>query len=378
MEGLLLRLSALDADAEAAVRVIAYFDALVERRATPEELVRSTANLAECTAGWSRGAGQTLRTGPGGAPATGDPRPSGSVSLGSGDARVWLERDGGPGPLDDLVLERLAIAARLLATLRRRTVAPDLADPALVELVLAEGEAQEDRARALHLLGLDARWPVRVLAMRSASNSTPEAVAVEVVSASGQRSVRATVIGDAAAVLLQPPPGALPPLPGLREALAEGRGAGAVFALGGSAAPLEARRSWLQARLALRFAVADGPDAVVDHDALGSLALLAEIPAERLAAQPDVVALGELAATAAGALDVEALEAFCRTGSLRQAAAVLHLHHSSVAARLGHVERALGVDLDGPDGRFRARLALVTRRLAQAPGSTPRPRRSTA
>ena len=48
MRGLLLRLSALDADAESAVRVIAYFDALVARSTDPAALVRATAALAEC------------------------------------------------------------------------------------------------------------------------------------------------------------------------------------------------------------------------------------------------------------------------------------------------------------------------------------------
>ncbi|HWN33871.1 MAG TPA: helix-turn-helix domain-containing protein [Pseudonocardia sp.] len=138
----------------------------------------------------------------------------------------------------------------------------------------------------------------------------------------------------------------------------------AAAALGGAAPPLEARRSWLQARLALRFAAPGAAEAFVDHDALGTLALLAEVPAQRLRTDPDVLALDALAATRAGAQDVAALDAFCRTGSLRQAAAELHLHHSSVAARLARVEQAVGWGLDNPGDRFRARLALVARRLA--------------
>ncbi|WP_084011159.1 hypothetical protein [Pseudofrankia sp. DC12] len=51
MKGLLSRLSALDADAESAVRVIAYFDALVAARADAATLVRAAATLAECGAG---------------------------------------------------------------------------------------------------------------------------------------------------------------------------------------------------------------------------------------------------------------------------------------------------------------------------------------
>ncbi|WP_345732153.1 helix-turn-helix domain-containing protein, partial [Cryptosporangium minutisporangium] len=140
--------------------------------------------------------------------------------------------------------------------------------------------------------------------------------------------------------------------------------------VGGNVDGLAAEASWAQARLALRFAspagapAADPGDAVVDHDALGPLALLAEIPTARLRDQPDVRALDALARTDSGALDVAALEAFCRTGSLRQAAAALYLHHSSVAARLAHVEDALGWRLDEPGDRFRAQLALWARKLA--------------
>ena len=377
MKGLLLRLSALDSDAEAAVRVIAYFDRLVERAATPGEVVRATAALAECVVGWassdspdSPDAG-ALRFAPNGAEvgaevpiqssASAPVDPSDSAST----ARVWLERPGTSAPLDDLVLERLALTARLLGSARRRTPAPNLADPALVELVLAEREAREDRARAVHLLGLAAGLPVRVLAVRPAPGRDPIAEAVALVSpARGPRTVRVAAIGEVAAVLLQPPAGAdaLPPV--LRAVLA-GQDNSSVAALGGAAPPLDARRSWHQAQLALRFAVPGTTDAAfIEHDALGTLALLAELPAQRLRTEPDVLALDALASTRAGALDVAALEAFCRTGSLRQAAAELHLHHSSVAARLARVEQAVGWRLDTPGDRFRARLAVVARLLA--------------
>jgi hypothetical protein len=394
VKGLLLRLSALDADAEAAVRVISYFDRLVDRGATPSEVVRAAAALAECVVGWTGDTGDTLRFGPAGVavpdqipiqPSKGAPV---NPDDGASPARVWLERPGEPGPLDDLVVERLALTARLRGAARRRTPAPDLADPALVELVLAEREAQEDRARAVHLLGLAAGAPVRVLAVRAAPGADLVAEAVALVSRAttngrAPRTVRVAAIGEVAAVLLQPTPGAEPFASRLRAALSATAVVGvggaisdtgaAVAGLGGEAAPLEARRSWRQAQLAMRFALPAGTrgaasgDVLVEYDALGSLALLAEVPAERLRAEPDVAALDALAATRTGALDVATLEVFCRTGSLRQAAAALHLHHSSVAARLAHVEQAMGWRLDSPDGQFRARLALLARRLTKSP-----------
>ncbi|SFK40117.1 PucR C-terminal helix-turn-helix domain-containing protein [Streptosporangium canum] len=51
MQGLLLRLSTLDADAESAVRVIAYFDSLVRNHASVSVLLQATARLTQCPVG---------------------------------------------------------------------------------------------------------------------------------------------------------------------------------------------------------------------------------------------------------------------------------------------------------------------------------------
>lgn len=61
--------------------------------------------------------------------------------------------------------------------------------------------------------------------------------------------------------------------------------------------------------------------------------------------------------------DLETLDAYCATGSLRQAADLLHLHHSSVARRLDQIGKALAIELTGPTGLTRARLALTAWRL---------------
>ncbi|WP_326834413.1 helix-turn-helix domain-containing protein [Amycolatopsis rhabdoformis] len=508
MKGLLLRLSAVDSDAEAAVRVIAYFDELVTRRATLPDLVRATASLAECVAGLRRGTEPALRFRPDGTrvvgaetgaahevsdgarrtvvplaaapergeagspgpsagspvaasisaapdhgeagspqPSAGSPTaaPSRAVAPDHGEAgspqpsagsptaapsraaapddgelgtpepsagspaaiplaaapqrresaspetsagspaadpgaggprlvvadlggettgQVWLERDGEPGPLDDLVLERFAIAARVLGP-APEVRAPHLADPALVELVLGERAADEDRSRALVLLGLDAARPLRVVAVGTEDGRDPGAAAVALVARGGTAlGARVAVVGEVAAVLLQPREGPATVVDSWENALSlrarERASSGTVrVGVGDAVAGLDARRSWLQARLAERFAV-PATEPLVVHENLGSLTLLAQIPADHLRAQPDVRALAALAPA-----DLETLEAFCRTGSLRQAAVALHRHHSSVATRLAHVEDALGWPLDDPAGRFRARLALLAYRLAR-------------
>ncbi|MEU8346187.1 PucR C-terminal helix-turn-helix domain-containing protein [Actinomadura meyerae] len=111
-------------------------------------------------------------------------------------------------------------------------------------------------------------------------------------------------------------------------------------------------RSWREARTALRFTTPRRP--VVHHDDLGAMALLAQIPVDAMRDNADVAAIACLSAE-----DVETLDAYCTTGSLRRAADVLHRHHSSVARRLDQVARALSTDLTTPAGLTRARLALT-------------------
>ncbi|MEE1939957.1 helix-turn-helix domain-containing protein [Streptomyces sp. TRM 70361] len=389
MKGLLLRLSELDSDAATAVRVIAHFEALLGGALDPATLARSTAALAGCAAGLELADGRTARFGPGGAALAGTPgRVSGRVDL-EPAGRVWLERPGEPGPFDELVLEWMAIAARVLAGRPRAARSPRAADPALVELVLSGREDAPDRARALRLLGLAPQAPLRVVAVapREPDPVTGTDAGVAAVALFGRGALRGSVrvarVGSLGAVLVQRPEGtpggnAASPAAELRAALRERareRGTarrpdgGIRVGIGGAADPLAAHDSWAQACSALRFAVAGSPqEAVVDHDALGPVALLADIPVERLRAQPDVRLLGELARSERGGGQgsdlLAALAAFCRTGSLRQAAAELHLHHSSVAARLAHVEKELGWQLRDPQDRFRAQLALYALRLA--------------
>lgn len=293
----------------------------------------------------------------------------------------------------------MAIAARIISARTRPSL--HIADPALVELVLSDRESAEDRARALRLLGLLPDVAVRAVAICAPAGTDVGVQAVALVARGqlGPRTVRVAVLGRTAAVLLQDRAGGASPARDLHRALAEragnpvgepaqGRPGGVRSERGtgrwegvdqprvGVGGPVEAllvRVSWQQARLALRFTAPGSADnAVVDYAELGSVALLADLPVDRLRADPDVWTLDDLAGRAGGTNDIFVLEAFCRAGSLRQAAAGLHLHHSSVAARIAHLEDILGWRLDEPEGRFRARLALLARRLASSP-SAPSP-----
>ena len=117
-------------------------------------------------------------------------------------------------------------------------------------------------------------------------------------------------------------------------------------------------RSWREARIALRFT---GPrEPVIRYEELGALALLAEIPQDASRGNADVAAIARVAGNPE---DLETLDAYCATGSLRRAADLLHLHHSSVARRLEQIGKTLGIELAEPAGLMRARLAFTARRL---------------
>jgi sugar diacid utilization regulator len=122
--------------------------------------------------------------------------------------------------------------------------------------------------------------------------------------------------------------------------------------------------AWDQARIALRFSIwGTAEQAVTSYEGLGPLTLLGELPRDRLEAHPDVVSLQYLERGTSGASDIKVLDVFCHSSSLRGAAQSLHMHHSSVAARLEQIEQALGWELDTPEGRFRTRLAILAHRL---------------
>ncbi|MFD7630316.1 PucR family transcriptional regulator [Streptomyces sp. NPDC059851] len=363
MEALAVRLSGLDPYVDGAMRIVAFYDTLMRRRVDLPALARASAGLAECVTGIRlHGTGRAIRIAPdgnqapppGAPPPPGPPYPPGAASPPGAPpwtaasttapitldeeeiGTVWLERPGPPGPLDEVLLDRLAIAAAAAAE-RYGPARTTMADPALVELAISPDSDEAARARALRLLGFTAGLPVHAVAVRS---ELPLDQVGALVCAG--RPVKAAPLGAVGVVLAgRVDPARFP--------------AGVRAGIGAADSP---DRSWREARTALRFTTARRP--VVHHDELGALALLARIPEEAARENADVAAIARLADVPE---DLETLDAYCTAGSLRQAADVLHLHHSSVARRLDQIARTLGIELTDPTGLTRARLALTLWRL---------------
>jgi hypothetical protein len=320
MKDLAVRLEALDADAGAALRVIAYFDSLTESRAGLQAIVRGAAVLAGVAARLDDAERRVhVRVTPEGASEpSAEPPGEGWPRTDIGERAVLaLERTGEPGPVDAMILERAAGAARAVLD-RTRGRAPAI-DPSLVELVVDASAPISVRDVAARKLGLTG--PVRAVARPTGP----------VVLAAG---------------------GALP----------GGRlGVGPI----GPVAALP--DSYAAARIALRFAADGGDDdpghMVVTYESLGGLAILASAPLPD--AIPDLDALAHAIATAPWALAT--LHAFADTPSLRAAATALHLHHSTLQDRIVHLEHTVGWPVRSPSGKLRLQVALALRRLRRHP-----------
>lgn len=321
------RLAAVDPDAGAALRVIAYFDRLAEAHAGLEAIVRGAAVLAGCPAGLSdperrvrlRVTGEGRREDGGG---TLHPDWVTTPLVPDGSAVLWLERGGAGGPLDAMILERAAVAARE-ALDRTRGRAPAPADPALVELVFDAAAPEPARLAAGRRLGLSPTTRARAVALADGS----ALVATGAPRAGGQRAG----VGPAVPVAELP-------------------------------------RSWAAARVALRLTAEgterDPGEPVVYADEIGGLAVLAEAVGPGTPPSPDVEALERAAAAAPWMLAT--LHAVAVTPSLRAAAVALTLHHSTLQDRLAHAERQLGWTVRDARGKLRLQLALALRRLHRA------------
>ncbi|MCX4817020.1 helix-turn-helix domain-containing protein [Streptomyces sp. NBC_01239] len=362
MKELAGRLTALDPDAGAAVRVIGYFDRLAESRAGLEALVRGAAVLAGCAARLVD-AERRVRVR---VEADGTRRdsaeppdsawPSAALTPGGASA-LWLERTAGSAPsvVDAMILERAAGAVRVVLDRTRGRIPAD--DPELIETLLDPTAPEAARLHAARRLGLDPADPATRARVVAPLDGPPRVVAAPR-EANGTSALRLVPDGDPQA--LSHGFGAQPPHPDAE--LPAGR-----LGIGPAVPVLDLPHSWSAARTALRFTsdgtAQDPGQRIVHADELGGIALLADLVVPGAEPPSDVQDLEAAAANAPWLLAT--LNAVATTSSIRAAATEINVHHSTLQDRLTHAESLLGWPVRTPQGRLRLQLALTMRHLAR-------------
>ncbi|WP_328835954.1 helix-turn-helix domain-containing protein [Streptomyces europaeiscabiei] len=392
MKELAGRLTAVDPDAGAAVRVIAYFDTLAEGRAGLEAMVRGAAVLAGCPARLVDAERRVhVRVEPDGRRQDSDlpPDPAwpSAALVPDGVPALWLERAGGgePSVVDAVILERAAGALRLvLDRTRGRAPVSPADDPALVETVLDPTATEQARLHAARRLGLDpddATTLARALAPlggrprilrvrregRPADGGTHDRRAGRP-AADDTRGRWGAGPGDGGALGRRDGgPGDGSPRDHRGGLLTEAEFPGARVGVGPPVPVLGLPGSWDAARTALRFTAEgtaqDPGERVVHAEDLGGIALLAELIAPGAEPPPDVRDLERAAADSPWMLAT--LHSVASTASLRAAATGINVHHSTLQDRLTHAEALLGWPVRTPQGRLRLHLALTMRHLAR-------------
>ncbi|WP_425264139.1 helix-turn-helix domain-containing protein [Streptomyces caeruleatus] len=330
LDALAGRLAALDPDAGAAVRAIAYFDRLAEARAGLEALVRGAAVLTGYPARLIDTARRVhVRVESDGKRHDTDSPPDSSwlcrELAPDTSAALWLERPGPPSVVDAVILERASgILRQILDRTRGR----------------APLSASDDRHCWRRCS--TPRPGQRLVCMRHA------------VSLSVSVSVSVSPMATRPYAYAPWPCWATPPNPARAPRRAAETGgstcrtgrnragcpcARPVAVLGRSPGP----QSWAAARTALRFTAegtADDPgERVMYANDLGDIVLLADLVRSGTGPPPDARALA--------------------------AAAKLNIHHSTLETRLAHAEGLLGWPVHTLTGHLRLQLALLTRRLAR-------------
>lgn len=328
MHDLAGRLDAIDPAAAQAIRVMQHFDQLTTAGVGLLSLLRSAADLAGCPVGLVHpGRVAPLVVGADGVEADFREIPVGACPVpGVSGASVWLERSGPAVFSDPYVIDRLAAAVSTV--LSRTTTTFTGGDAALVEILVDRARPTEVRHSAAARLGLSAA-PFTVMVTLAEAGPIP------------RRSAR---LGPLLVVLTSSgnPDPALPTR--------------AAWASAGSLIDLPAALD--DARAALRLTAGPGELGATRIAAadLGALKLVAQ-SADSSSARQEIGLVHRAVASSAWVENTVIAMATC--DSLRAAATLLGVHHSTLQQRAVTLEGLLGYSVQTMDGRMRAYLAIM-------------------
>jgi hypothetical protein len=288
----------------------------------------------------------------------------------------WLDQGDEPWrPIDELVVQRLSSAAAINSVrLRDERATRSRLDYAALEQLLSTPMSDEAAAEAVKRAGLRPGRELMALAARPqpGGNVGPEALA-QTLSRSLEKaglSSRSGVIGRTAAIVVEAG-GTIDEILGDAAGMMSRLGVNIEVGAGAAGPASALHTSWRQAAQALLLRPVMALATPVTHfEELGVLHLLAEIPTDDLARYPDVLRVAGLEATGAPVSDLDLLERYLATMSLRQTARQVLLHHTTVQYRLKRIEQLLGVDLQDPAARLRTQIAILLYRIERAAAAT--------
>lgn len=330
MQELLGRLTALDPEASHSLRVIACFDELIAGDVGVRGLLAAGAALAGRPVGLRRGT-VMMRIDRRGNPLPAAEAPTHTHSV-IDDTDVWVDGTSTTtADLDAIILERLALALMIRLDRRRFASVP----PRDLAMVLDSGMPLEDRRLAAIRLGLVSNGSYRVVVAPLTATWSRHPRGPEDVVATVAGPVHAAVV-DLAAMPIATPMG-----------------------IGVAAGIDDLGRSFRTGLIALRLW--DGLSGQPSRaDDLGGLAeILAELP-EDGSGRGDQASVELVIQHAWGP---STLEALVRAGSVREAARLANVHHSTMTDRVDIVTQTLGFDPLSGIGRTRLGLAYLRWRL---------------
>lgn len=328
MQELLGRISALDPEASVSLRVIACFDELVVGNVNTRGLLSAAASLAGCTAGFCQDLPpRTVRVTPRGELAEGRALPPPDSSIRCDGLTVWLEREGPAHANDTIILERLALAVRI----RHGRGRQDADDRRELGLLLDRSVPVEERRTAAARLNLATGAKYRVLAAPLFAVWAEHPTGAEDVVATPYGPIHALVVPQDRASTGASPSG-----------------------IGFATTVEHLHRSFRTAVVALQLCAPPATPCVLADRYGGVIELLADAPLD--ADLPDVDSLDEVMGHAWGPATLDAL---VRAGSVRQAARLAGVHHSTLQTRLDAITEVVGFDPFDGIGRTRLGIAYL-------------------
>lgn len=319
MDRVLIALDEREPVATRALRIVDFFDRIVDAGGDATTILRSVPMLTGCAVGMELASGARMSAGLRGEVQSGG-QPAGALvrRLSSIDGIVWIDRSRGSSALDELILERWDLSLQRIHSL-----------PPTVWSGAEQVQRSATDAEAVRRV-VDSQpgtvFVVRVRVAESAEHRIPNWLRSTVWCTQSDIEITAVAAATEVDVLSQSlDQDDLVRAAGLSDAVHAG----------------ESARGWDQSTRAVRFA--GGAfiirERVVRYRDLGPLA---HVDVSRARVDSLAEKFAEIAGTRQGRRDLEVYGAYLRAGSVRAAAPTLHLHPSSVAATVTRVKALAG------------------------------------